>query len=292
MLAGSRPRRAERRPHEGVSYADLVGTVQEIAVGERFQIIEALAERIAATILAQQPLIEAISVTVEKPAAAIAALSRRSRSPSTGAALLEPAARPLISRSAPISRTVSRPCARRPGASRRCRKSSLWRARAFYETPPWGKTDQPAFANAALTVRTSLSPRALLETGLEIERAMGRVRLERWGPRRIDIDVLTYGDEHIAEPHLTIPHPAIAERAFVLVPLLEIAPDFVLDGKKGRICSRGSIAVASSPLAISHKKGRDFSRPECVVARLPIRRGAGAQSPTRLPAAKPHRGWP
>ncbi len=103
----------------------------------------------------------------------------------------------------------------------------------IYETPPWGKTDQPAFANAALTVRTSLSPRALLETGLEIERAMGRVRLERWGPRRIDIDVLTYGDEHIAEPHLTIPHPAIADRAFVLVPLLEIAPDFVLDGKKG-----------------------------------------------------------
>ncbi len=79
------PRRAERTTHEGVSYADLVGTVQEIAVGERFQIIEALAERIAATILAQQPLIEAISVTVEKPAAAIAALSRRSRSPSTGA---------------------------------------------------------------------------------------------------------------------------------------------------------------------------------------------------------------
>lgn len=110
--------------------------------------------------------------------------------------------------------------------------SLLARSR-IYETPPWGKTDQPAFANAALTLRTSLAPRALLETCLEIERAMGRVRLERWGPRRIDIDVLTYGDEHIAEPHLTIPHPAIADRAFVLVPLLEIAPDFTLDGKTG-----------------------------------------------------------
>jgi 2-amino-4-hydroxy-6-hydroxymethyldihydropteridine diphosphokinase len=110
--------------------------------------------------------------------------------------------------------------------------SLLARSR-IYETPPWGKTDQPAFANAVLTLRTSLAPRALLETCLEIERAMGRVRLERWGPRRIDIDVLTYGDEHIAEPHLTIPHPAIADRAFVLVPLLEIAPDFTLDGRTG-----------------------------------------------------------
>lgn len=110
---------------------------------------------------------------------------------------------------------------------------SLLACSRIHETPAWGKTDQPAFANAALTVRTSLAPRALLETCLEIERAMGRVRLERWGPRRIDIDVLTYGDEHIAEPHLTIPHPAIADRAFVLVPLLEIAPDFTLDGKTG-----------------------------------------------------------
>lgn len=106
-------------------------------------------------------------------------------------------------------------------------------ASRIYETPPWGKTDQPAFANAALAVRTELSPRALLEAGLDIERAMGRVRLERWGPRRIDIDVLTYGEQHIAEPHLAIPHPAMAERAFVLVPLLEIAPDFALNGRKG-----------------------------------------------------------
>jgi 2-amino-4-hydroxy-6-hydroxymethyldihydropteridine diphosphokinase len=113
------------------------------------------------------------------------------------------------------------------------RETALLASSRIYETPPWGKTDQPAFANAALAVRTQLAPRALLEACLEIERAMGRVRLERWGPRRIDIDVLTYGREHIAEPHLTIPHPAIAERAFVLVPLLEIAPDFLLDGRKG-----------------------------------------------------------
>lgn len=111
---------------------------------------------------------------------------------------------------------------------------TLLRCSRVYETPPWGKTDQPAFANAVIAIRTGLSARRLLETCLDIEFAMGRVRLERWGPRRIDIDVLTYGDARITEPHLTIPHPAMGERAFVLVPLLEIAPDFALGGETGQ----------------------------------------------------------
>src|SRR5271163_4338495 len=101
---------------------------------------------------------------------------------------------------------------------------SLRRASAIYRTPPWGKLDQPSFLNMAALVETNLSARALLALCLEIEQKMGRRRLERWGPRTLDIDILTYGDSTIDEPDLKVPHPRIAERAFVLAPLAEIAP--------------------------------------------------------------------
>ncbi len=103
-------------------------------------------------------------------------------------------------------------------------KSSIWR------TPPWGKTDQDWFANAALGVETALSPLALLEACLAIEIRLGRVRRERWGPRVIDIDVLLHGNANITTERLTLPHPAMRERAFVLMPLQEIAPDLILGG--------------------------------------------------------------
>ena len=102
---------------------------------------------------------------------------------------------------------------------------SLQRVSSIYLTPPWGKLDQPSFLNMAALVETSLSARALLALCLEIEREMGRRRLERWGPRTLDIDILTYGAATIDEPDLKAPHPRIAERAFVLAPLAEIAPD-------------------------------------------------------------------
>ncbi|MGL5446047.1 MAG: 2-amino-4-hydroxy-6-hydroxymethyldihydropteridine diphosphokinase [Rhabdaerophilum sp.] len=105
---------------------------------------------------------------------------------------------------------------------------------AIYETPPWGKTDQAAFLNAAITVRTALKPEALLDACLGIEIAMGRVRRERWGPRLIDIDLLTHGKTRMKSERLTLPHPAMAQRAFVLVPLLEIAPDFRIGREKAK----------------------------------------------------------
>ena len=101
---------------------------------------------------------------------------------------------------------------------------SLRRMSSIYLTPPWGKLDQPSFLNMAALVETGLSARALLALYLEIEQKMGRRRLERWGPRTLDIDILTYGDATIDEPDLKAPHPRIAERAFVLAPLAEIAP--------------------------------------------------------------------
>ncbi len=102
---------------------------------------------------------------------------------------------------------------------------------SLYRTPPWGKTDQPDFLNVAAELRTTLSPRELLEACLDAERKLKRVRQERWGPRLIDIDILVFGDLTVHESGLEIPHPRMLERAFVLAPLAEIAPDFVADGK-------------------------------------------------------------
>lgn len=97
-----------------------------------------------------------------------------------------------------------------------------------YETPPWGVTDQPAFVNLCLKVETALAPRDLLARALAVEASLGRDRAtgRRWGPRPVDIDILAYGDLVLPEDDLTLPHPRMAERAFVLVPLLEIAPDW------------------------------------------------------------------
>jgi 2-amino-4-hydroxy-6-hydroxymethyldihydropteridine diphosphokinase len=103
-----------------------------------------------------------------------------------------------------------------------------------YRTPPWGKTDQDWFLNACIAVETSLTPHALLDRCREVERVMGRVRAERWGPRIIDVDILVFGDVTSADAGLTIPHPRIAERAFVLVPLAEIAPDLEIGGRPVR----------------------------------------------------------
>jgi 2-amino-4-hydroxy-6-hydroxymethyldihydropteridine diphosphokinase len=102
---------------------------------------------------------------------------------------------------------------------------------SFWRTPPWGKTDQPDFVNACAAVETSLPPQAFLALCLDIEAQLQRIRTERWGPRSIDIDILFFGERTILEEGLTVPHPRIAERAFVLVPLAEIAGEVVLEGR-------------------------------------------------------------
>ena len=101
---------------------------------------------------------------------------------------------------------------------------------SVYKTPPWGKTDQPDFLNAVAAVQTTLSPQALLDQCLEAERHLKRVRKERWGPRIVDLDILWFGGQDIRDSSLEIPHPRMLERAFVLVPLAEIAPDLALEG--------------------------------------------------------------
>jgi 2-amino-4-hydroxy-6-hydroxymethyldihydropteridine diphosphokinase len=105
-----------------------------------------------------------------------------------------------------------------------------------YVTPPWGVEDQPPFVNLCIAVDTALTPQALLARAQAIERAFGRDRAseQRWGPRTLDIDILTYDDLVLNEPELTLPHPRLFERAFVLVPLAEIAPDLLIAGIRVR----------------------------------------------------------
>jgi 2-amino-4-hydroxy-6-hydroxymethyldihydropteridine diphosphokinase len=103
-----------------------------------------------------------------------------------------------------------------------------------YRTPPWGITDQPPFVNLCIAVATDLSPRALLERALAIEQAAGRERAseQTWGPRPLDIDLLAYDNVVMNEPWLTLPHPRLFERAFVLVPLMEIRPALAIGGRR------------------------------------------------------------
>ena len=102
------------------------------------------------------------------------------------------------------------------------------------ETDPVGMVDQPRFLNGAVAVETALAPRELLETLLRIERELGRVRGERWGPRTIDLDLLLYGDEVVDEPGLTIPHPRLHERRFALEPIAELDPTVEVP-RRGRV---------------------------------------------------------
>jgi len=110
------------------------------------------------------------------------------------------------------------------------------------ETEPWGPVEQPRFLNGAVEVETSLEPRALLGVLLDIERRLGRVREERFGPRTIDLDLLVYGDAVVDEPGLIVPHPRLHERAFALEPLHELAPGLVVPG-------HGSVADLLAALA-------------------------------------------
>ncbi|SOC85412.1 2-amino-4-hydroxy-6-hydroxymethyldihydropteridinediphosphokinase [Ensifer adhaerens] len=108
------------------------------------------------------------------------------------------------------------------------------RVSRLYRTPPWGKTDQDWFFNACALIETSLSPEALLDLCLGLEKEMNRVRIERWGPRTLDIDILTYEGVTSDAERLLLPHPRVAERAFVLMPLCDYAPETMIGTQSAR----------------------------------------------------------
>ncbi|HEX2032423.1 MAG TPA: 2-amino-4-hydroxy-6-hydroxymethyldihydropteridine diphosphokinase [Actinomycetota bacterium] len=130
------------------------------------------------------------------------------------------------------------------------------RSSRVYETDPVGGPDQPDYLNAVVEAETDLEPRPLLEACLAVEDALGRVRGERWGPRVIDVDVLTYDDRAVREPDLEIPHPRMHERGFVLVPLLELDADPPLPGGRKVASLRlgplalGGVRPFAPPLAV------------------------------------------
>ncbi|WP_114390457.1 2-amino-4-hydroxy-6-hydroxymethyldihydropteridine diphosphokinase [Notoacmeibacter marinus] len=123
--------------------------------------------------------------------------------------------------------------------------SSLWR------TPPWGMEDQPDYLNACARGTTALSPQLLLQRLLAAEEAEGRIRGVRWGPRSVDLDLLFFGMRSIAEEGLTLPHPRIGERAFVLLPLAEIAPDWCYENETIEVLAarsdRTGLEIIASP---------------------------------------------
>lgn len=118
---------------------------------------------------------------------------------------------------------------------------------SLYQSAPLGAVTQPDFINAVAEIRTLLDARSLLQYLHELERSQGRIRREHWGPRILDLDLLVFGDAEIDEPELTVPHPGIAVRNFVLLPLKEVAPELLIPGL-GRI---SDIAVHNNEPRIS-----------------------------------------
>ncbi|WP_308446407.1 2-amino-4-hydroxy-6-hydroxymethyldihydropteridine diphosphokinase [Chitinimonas sp. BJYL2] len=126
-------------------------------------------------------------------------------------------------------------------------QTALVAASALYRSSPVGYLDQPDFINAVAAIDTTLSPHAVLDALLEIEQHAGRVRTFRNAPRTLDMDLLCYGDQTMHDARLTLPHPRMLERSFVLVPLAEIAPMLVLaDGRSAQAhadaCNRDGLA--------------------------------------------------
>src|SRR5262245_1951778 len=133
------------------------------------------------------------------------------------------------------------------------------RSSRLYETDPVGPP-QPDYLNAVIDVRTRLDPHALLDRVLAVEHELGRVRGERWGPRTIDVDVLTYDALELDDPRLTVPHPRMHERGFVLIPLLELEPDPQLPGSRriGEIRTAGGalsgVRLATPALSLERRR--------------------------------------
>lgn len=210
-----------------VDYSLVYQTVRSIVEEESFNLLEALAERIARQVLTFNR-VKQVNITVKKLHPPIAGQY------DYFAIHLQ---RERFQHRAYIGLGTNLG-SREENLAMACRKladipcSSIARISSVYHTLPWGKTDQPEFLNQVASLDTCLAARELLQELLDIEKDMGREQTERWGPRIIDLDLLLYGDQTIEEPDLVVPHPWLTKRAFALTPLLEIAPELKMpDGR-------------------------------------------------------------
>lgn len=150
----------------------------------------------------------------------------------------------------------------------------LTKISSFYETDPWGKTDQQPFLNAAAKLLTNLSPEDLLKTLQNIEKEMGRVRKEHWGERIIDIDIVHYEGVSVKSENLTLPHPHFGKRKFVLAPLFEIAPNLIIED----VAVKDYLKNCKDELSVKKTSGspKDFNM--TIVAAMDKSRGIGCQN--------------
>jgi dihydroneopterin aldolase / 2-amino-4-hydroxy-6-hydroxymethyldihydropteridine diphosphokinase len=209
------------RIEDAVDYSRVAAAVREVAGGQ-FRLLEALAAAIA-DLLAERFEPEWVKVRVRKPEVRPAGIDLE-----FAAVTVERRPRRLMLAYIGLGSNLGdRDASIRQAAA----LIGAGRLSTIRETKPWGVPDQPSFLNAVAELETREGAQALLARLLSIERELGRVRDgTRWGPRTIDLDLLVYGDECHDEARLTVPHPALAERLFVLEPLAELAPDLVVPG--------------------------------------------------------------
>ncbi|QHI96118.1 2-amino-4-hydroxy-6-hydroxymethyldihydropteridine diphosphokinase [Aristophania vespae] len=212
--------------HQAVCYAGLCDIASEITRGSSFNLIETLADRIASAILERYSQVVETHIEIRKPSAPLpytvseAAIKiTKKRHEVVGLSL----GANLGPREATLKAAIDM-LARAEGLQ-------IDRVSGLYDSAPWGVEDQPPFINLCLLGQTSLRPMALLRLCKEIELLLGRIPGRHWGERALDIDLLFYGEMQIDNPVLTLPHPRIFERAFVLEPLYELDPTFTISGR-------------------------------------------------------------
>jgi dihydroneopterin aldolase/2-amino-4-hydroxy-6-hydroxymethyldihydropteridine diphosphokinase len=218
-----------------VHYGELAEALAEVVRGEPVELLETLAERLARVCVAD-PRVEAVELTVHKPAAPIAerfedvaVTIRRTR-----AELLPPARRGVLALGANLgdrAGTLTAAVAELAGVP----GIEVLAVSPVVETEPVGGPDQPAYLNAVVTIRSTLTPHALLAACLAVERRHGRERRVRWAARTLDVDIVSYGGLVLRTPDLVLPHPRAATRAFVLAPWAALDPDATLELPGGSV---------------------------------------------------------
>ncbi|MDF7673672.1 2-amino-4-hydroxy-6-hydroxymethyldihydropteridine diphosphokinase [Acetobacteraceae bacterium ESL0709] len=211
---------------QAVCYSQLCSIASDVSRHANFQLIETLADRIAQAVLEYYSQVVEVRIEIRKPSAPLPYTVRevavevtKKRVESIGLSL----GANIGEREATLKAALET-LARTEGVQ-------LDRVSSLYDSAPWGIEDQPSFVNLCLLARTSLNPLALLRLCKETECLLGRAPGRHWGERALDIDVLFYGQKEVKTPVLTLPHPHLFERAFVLEPLYELDPTLSLSGR-------------------------------------------------------------